>query len=167
MALFGKRTSSAGTPADGVWGTALILESIRRPGSGGADSGTDLLQIGWEATAGIPYSFQLEVRPPARDPYRVTIADRVKSSAENAGLLEKGQKIPAGIELPVWIGTKGPDDVKLDWSAYRATPEHKEQIEDASAAEADRNYAIHVLAKQSPKMQAQLKNMGLMGTWIA
>src|SRR5438132_7908540 len=104
MALFGKRRpSDAPPPTDGVWGTALILESVRRPGSNGPDTGTDLLQIGWEATAGIPYAFLLEVRPPQGDPYRVSINERVKSSAENAGLLEKGQKIPAGVELPVWI----------------------------------------------------------------
>lgn len=160
MALFGKRAPSAETPADGVWGTVIILESIRRPGSRG-DSGTDWIQIGWEATAGIPYSFHLEVRPPSGEPYRVTIDDRVKSSAENAGLLQKGQKIPAGIELPVWIGTRGPEDLTLDWSAYRSTPEQKELIEDASAAEADYGYAQHVLAKQSPKIQEQLKTMGL------
>jgi hypothetical protein len=160
MALFGKKKDSA-TPANAVRGTALIVES-NRDSPTGAQSERSWIEIGWEATAGVKYQFLLEVRPPNGEPYRVTINDRVTSGTEGAGIMGPGTKIPAGIELPVWIGQGGPDDVKLDWSGYRANPEAKAAAADASQAEYDRNYAENFLPKQSLKMQEQLKSSALM-----
>ena len=155
MALFGKR----GADAAGDWTPVAIhiVQSVRRNDERDADTGvlSTLIDIVAES-GGEPYAFLLEIRPPGGQPYRLEHQEKVPNSVASPGLFSRG-KIPGGVDVTGWVRVDDPLKVRIDWTSYRSSPEAAAAAEDASIAEADLGYAQHVLAKQKPKMQEQLR----------
>lgn len=155
MGLFSQPASQEPAAPSGTRATAMIVESEQRPGQRGPDTGTDWVEIAWEATAGIPYRFVLDVTAPAGNVYRVEIATRVQSRYERTGVLNGRSKIPAGVEVPVTINPADPNDVEIDWTGFGSSDAQKRAREEASIVEADYNYARQ-FATWSPKVREPL-----------
>lgn len=167
MGLFSRKPrpqdSTGWTPV-----TIHLIESRRPSDHGGPDDGEagviDFLVDTVTDRAGTPYQFVVEVHG-AGQPYRVEHRERVPDSATGQGVFARGEKIPAGIELPGWVDPANASTLRIDWSQYKASPEAQAAAADAGQAEQDRIYAQHVLAKTKPKQQQQLRDSAWTGTW--
>ena len=62
------------------------------------------------------YDFALEVTV-ADELYAVQGRFKVPKKAENLGFFSIGNKIPAGVELPVWVDPADRGRVEIDWKA--------------------------------------------------
>lgn len=156
MALFGRR--AGGSAAD--WTpVAIRIVRARRPHDhreGMSSTAFDALVDMIGDARGIPYSFELEVRPPTGAPYPLEHKEKVPMSVVAPGLSSE-QKIPDGIDVSGWARIDDPTTVAIDWTSYKSTPEGVAAVVDAKQVEDDRIYAQHVLAKAKPKMQEKLR----------
>jgi hypothetical protein len=155
MALFGKRGKDAAEDWTPV--AIHILKSVRLADhrEGSTDLVSSVIDMAFEG-GGEPYAFTLEVRPPGGEAYQIEHQEKVRNRVASPGLF-RNDKIPAGVDLAGWVKVDDFTKVKIDWTSYRASPEATAAIEDASVAEADLGYAEHILAKQKPAVQAQLR----------
>lgn len=162
MALFGKR--GAGAADDWTPVAIHIVQSVRPHNEDDGGGGLLGTLAGMVAESGEPYAFLLEIHPPDGHPYRLEHQEKVPKSVASPGLFSH-DKIPGGVDVSGWVRVDDPLKVRIDWTSYKATPEAAAAVADASQAEADFGYAQHVLAKQNPKMQEQLRTAAWTSVW--
>jgi hypothetical protein len=137
-----------------VEGTALVLEAEANPGTLTSASESQAIFMDFNILGSRKYFFALEVRLPGQQPYRVEGKFKVPKRAENTGLLQTNA-LTAGIEVPVRVDPSKPDDVEIDWKAYRSKPG---RVDDQRAAhQSDRNVAMQKELKKNPEVLAKLR----------
>jgi hypothetical protein len=134
-------------------GVAVIRESDRI-GHEATDQGEPWP---WEIPMNIigsrKYDFALDVTV-AGAVHRVEGRFKVPKKAENFGLFSIGNKLPAGVELPVWVDPRDRGRVEIDWDRWLASPGRKEAMR-AGRAATDAAYMRGQLEK-NPKLRAQM-----------
>ena len=147
-------------------GTAVILESEANPGTLTSASESQSILMDFNVLGSRKYRFALEIRLQGREPYRTEGIFKVPKRAENTGLLESGA-IPAGIEVPVSVDPGRPDEVEIDWKAWRANPDRKRLQK--SAKQDRHNDALKRQTEKNPKLQAKMQanNKVAVQNWVA
>jgi hypothetical protein len=136
-------------------GVAVIRES-HRIGREEANQGEPWP---WEISLNVigsrRYDLTLEVTAPGAEPYLVSGRFKVPKKAENVGFFSAGNKIPAGVELPVRVHPGDRQKIEIEWERWRTSPGHKAAMR-AGRAKTDAAYMRDHLTKH-PKLQAKLR----------
>ncbi len=80
--------------------------------------------------------FTLQVTVPGAEPYLVAQRFKVPKKAENLGFSSIGNKIPAGVELPVRVDPRDAGRVEIEWELWMGSPGRKQAMRDGRASAA-------------------------------
>ena len=166
MALFGRKAKAQEAAVSRTPATLLLVEARRELERDGGSGLLDALITSAVDATGTAYDFVVDVQVAGSAPYRVGHRERVPLSATRAKLIGGDEKIPDGITLPGWVDPADPQTIRIDWSAFNASPESTAEVANAEQYEQDRNYAEHALPRMPAKQQQMLRDSALQGAML-
>ena len=112
------------------------------------------------------YDFTLQVTVPGGEPYLVADRFKVPKKAENLGFFNVGNKIPAGVELPVRVDPRNRERIEIEWEHWLDSPGRKDAFK-AGRAAADAA-AMRAHLGKNPKLQAKMRanNKSAATAWV-
>ena len=157
MAIFGRKASAAQAAAEWTPATIHIIQARRELERDGGSGLLDALITSASDATGTRYDFEVDVDVAGAAPYRISHHERVPLSATRAKLIGGDEKIPDGIDLPGWVDPADSQSIRIDWSAFNASPESKAAVANAEQIEQDRLYAEHMIPKMKPAQLATMR----------
>ena len=149
-------------------GVAVIRESDR-VGHESADQGEPWpWEIHLNRFGTNKYDFTLQVTVPGAEPYLVADRFRVPKKAENLGFFNVGNKIPAGVEVPVRVDPRDAPRIEIEWERWLdlARPQGRVSRAGEASADASRRCAPTSTRTRSCRRRMRANNKSAARAWV-